>query len=63
MKSDIFLIDNANILTQHRDRPTASAVAWAHGRILALDDAVRALLISHRWDAKQASRIQRHSRP
>lgn len=57
MKSDIFLIDNANILTQHRDRPTVSAVAWAHGRILALDDAARALPISHRWDAKQATLI------
>lgn len=47
----ITLIDNAHILTQDPARPVASAVAFANGRILALDDAARALPACATWDA------------
>lgn len=47
----ITLIDNAHILTQDPSRPVASAVAFANGSILALDDAARALPADETWDA------------
>ena len=47
----ITLIDNAHILTQDPSHPVASAVAFANGSILALDDAARALPADETWDA------------